>query len=74
MGFGYSKGVSRSFLYELKGTDMFFLVGVTTPHGQPKPCPPDKVRTSEQIKNFILFGRHTGRAPITSGTVTGGVQ
>ena len=32
------------FVYELKGSDMFFLVGVTTPHGHPKPCPPDTGR------------------------------
>ena len=54
--FDNSKGVSSSVSYELKGYRyvlVFWYIllcfSVTTPDGLPKPCPPDKVRTSEQI-------------------------
>ena len=45
-----------------KGTDMFFFVGVTTPHGHHKPCPPDKVRKSEQMSetDIRLMNSDTG--------------
>jgi len=45
-----------------KGTDMFFFVRVTTPHGHHKPCPPDKVQKSEQMSetNIRLMNSDTG--------------
>jgi len=67
-GFRLFEGrVTLCFCTRCKDTDMFFFVGVTTPHGHPKPWPPDKVRIWTDVRTGYAaheLGPQTGRPDV----------
>jgi len=67
VSFDYSEGRVTLFLCtSWKGTDIFFFVGVTTPHGHPKLCTPDTVWTSDIQTAYQAheLGHRTGRVQL----------